>query len=119
MNRNKKSLIVIVAAVAVGYFFLGREDLIVSGVEWACDGDECDVTFYVANRSENKLQRNISIRAFSKRAAGKGAAQNRVVGEKRIWVGVAPFQRKQIRATLLLAGTGKVQFVAVNPLDNN
>jgi hypothetical protein len=117
MKKTRKIFIIITAAVSFAYFFLGREDFIISDLEWACDARECKVVFDIANRSDNKHQQYLSIRAFSKREIGKGAEQIRIIGEKKLTVSIAPFERKQIQTTLSLSGIGPVHHMTVNALE--
>ena len=114
MKKSHRTVIIIIVALAVGYFFLGREDFTISDVEWICDEEECDVSFNVANRSHNKYRRSISIRAHRQKMVGGEALVHRLVGEKKLSISLAPFERKRIEEKLKLSVKGKVHLIAVN-----
>ena len=92
MNKCNKILTLLIAAITIGYFFLGREKVIISDLEWNCEALKCDLSFIVANRSLNNQQGEVIIRAYT-----NGKAQGRVIWEKALTVGVAPFERKRVK----------------------
>lgn len=114
MKKKCNIIFIVIAATACVYYLFGKDDISISNVQWECSHGACNVSFNIANRSNNKSQRKIRIRAHSQRMIGKGAIVNEIVGEKNLTLSIAPFERRQIQEKLVLTGMGKVHLVAVN-----
>ena len=112
MNKCNKTLILLIAAIAIGYFFFGREEVIISDLEWNCEALGCDLSFIVANRSLNNQQGEVVIRAYT-----DGNAQGRVIWEKTLTVSVAPFERKRVKEKFTETGAGEVHRISVSAWD--
>jgi hypothetical protein len=116
--KKHKNYLLIAAGVGIllcllGYVSYLRNDIRISRVNWAQQGDKYKIQFHIENRSNRLLEAQIDIVATILQSPGDGIIYNQI-GHEPMSVILEPRETKNIEHDVAVAQLGIADIITVN-----